>query len=673
MSFSHGETIEPNDFEKIYNEIIAEKPNKMSEKIIFYENEIKLNDEKNRGKFINLSFDQIINSKNIMNNYLFNNMIFEKGNIDKNSIEQDKLKILFSKYIDIFNKSLDKIKEEQKNLLDKNKNESESSARKSVRINDALPNINAQIRFLSKIYYLFQDKAELIEFIEKNILNNEIITKNLDDIKLFLDNKDNFEKKEFSNLKEAKLYIHLFLDINYLKGIIEHAGQNNQYIIKIINQEINNLLYLEQLKNILNIQKNPEIINEICDIIYQIYNISDKVKVLVNECKDKFQYNIEENLNILQLLKYIIIQSEKDDDIINIKPHSLLCKKEIVKINIEEKKDELKELYFYGNNTIKDIYHYLMKNNNSKNVVYYNMNNINEKDEQYKLLNEYDKKIIIKIAKKEIEKNISTLIKDGKLTQKFKDVLKIWFNYFSKGKENMTRKDLAECFNALSDKKPNKFTEERNKIPFFLKLYSDNIHSILLDKFINFFSISITKGKKETVWANIENMKLRNDLSKIPQIKENKYLPRYYLSNETEENKDMNLMEIFKEKYKKSTNKEIYDFMLFLSTNEKLYDYILNNFNYDENMKFSKRQDEYLYNLYIINIIMSIIEDVELKNNKNNKSNKIIVCENDYYLYNSENNINSKNKFFIDFIKNNYSDLIEFTIKNIEKIDELQN
>ena len=83
----------------------------------------------------------------------------------------------------------------------------------------------------------------------------------------------------------------------------------------------------------------------------------------------------------------------------------------------------------------------------------------------------------------------------------------------------MTRKDLAECFNALTDKKQNKFTEENNKIPFFLKIYSDNLQYILLDNFINFFFISIEQGKRETVWKNIENMKLRNDLSKMPQIK----------------------------------------------------------------------------------------------------------------------------------------------------------
>ena len=670
MSYNKGDTIEPNEFEKIYNEIITQKPNKISGEIKKNENKMKLDNEESRGKFLNLCFDNIINSKNIINNYVFNNIIFERGNINKKIIEQDKLKKLFTECKINFDKTIQKLIDKQKKLLEQDKDELKPKT--SVQKKDKLPSINIQIRFLSKIYYLYQDKTDLIKLIETNILKNEILENIVDDTRQFLENKDNFEKREFDSLEEVKLYIHLFLKINYLKETLEYVMQNNHFIIKKINQEIDKILYIEQFRTIFNIQKNPEIINEMCAIIYQIYNISGKLNVLINECKDKFEHSIYENLYILHLLKYIIIQSEKDV-LINIKPHSLLCKKSIIKINIEEKKNEQKELYFFFFITIQDIYHYLMKKNNTKNVVYYNMNNISEKDEQYKSLNEYDKKVVFKISKKEIEKNISTLVKNGHLTQKFIDILKSWFNYFSKGKESMSIMDLVECFNTLSDKKPNKFTKDSYKIRFFLKVYSDNLNSIIIDKFINFFLINITKGNKETVWTNIENMNLRSDLSKIPQIKDKKYLLRYYLSNETEENKDMNLMNIFKEKYKTSTNKEIYDFISFLSTDEKLYNYILNNFNNDENMKFTKRQEEYLYNLYILNIITSIIEDVELNNNKNDKLNEIKVCENEYYLYNSENNIKLKNKFFVDFIKNNYSDLIEFTIKNLEKIDDLQN
>ena len=204
----------------------------------------------------------------------------------------------------------------------------------------------------------------------------------------------------------------------------------------------------------------------------------------------------------------------------NIKQHSLLCKKSIIKINIEENKDQLKDLYFYGNSCIKDIYRNLSKKNNSKNIVYYITNNKSENDEQYKALNEFDKKVILKISKKEIEKNISMLVKDGGLTQKFMDILKSWFKYFSKGKDQMTIPDLVECFNILTNKKTKKFTEKSYKIIFFLKKYSDNLNSIVIDKFINFFYIKTIKGINEDVWMNLQNMNFRSDLSKIPQLKE---------------------------------------------------------------------------------------------------------------------------------------------------------
>ena len=116
------------------------------------------------------------------------------------------------------------------------------------------------------------------------------------------------------------------------------------------------------------------------------------------------------------------------------------------------------------------------------------------------------------------------LLSEKKLTKKFEEVLKNWFNYFSKGKDKMTRTDLAECFNILTKEK--KFSENSNKIYFFLKKNSDNLEFILLDKFINYFYLCISNGDKEKVWKNIENMNLRNDLSQIPQIQEKKFLPR---------------------------------------------------------------------------------------------------------------------------------------------------
>ena len=125
-------------------------------------------------------------------------------------------------------------------------------------------------------------------------------------------------------------------------------------------------------------------------------------------------------------------------------------------------------------------------------------------------------------------------------------------------------------------------------------------------------------------------------------------------------------MDIFKEKYKNSLDIDIYNFLFSLSTDENLYDNILNNFNTDENMKFTKNQEEYITNLYTLNIIKSIFEDVEFFNSENIKLKEIKVCENDYDLYKFEHNKELKNKFFIDFIKSNYLDLIEYAIKNLE-------
>ena len=130
-------------------------------------------------------------------------------------------------------------------------------------------------------------------------------------------------------------------------------------------------------------------------------------------------------------------------------------------------------------------------------------------------------------------------------------------------------------------------------------------------------------------------------------------------------------MNIFKQKYKNSLSKDIYEFIFFLSTEEKMYDYILKNFNTAENMKFSKRKEEYLYNLYIINIIESIFEDVEFKHSNNNNFKEIKNFEKDEGLYNPENNIELKNKFFVEFLRKNYSDLIDYAIKNLEEVNKM--
>ena len=171
------------------------------------------------------------------------------------------------------------------------------------------------------------------------------------------------------------------------------------------------------------------------------------------------------------------------------------------------------------------------------------------------------------------------------------------------------------------------------------------------------------------VWNNIKNMNLRPDLTYIPQViqNQNDSLPRYYLSNNKNE-EDLYLMDIFNEKYKKSFNEEIFDFLCFLSTNEEIYNNVLNNFNSDENMKLTQKYDEYINNLYTLIIIESIFEDIELLNN-NNLPKCDIPLEEYKPFYSKENN-NKKKQFFIDFINYNYTDLIEYATKILENLNK---
>ena len=651
-----------------YNTMLQTKKNKISQYILIQDKEVKLSKEENRAYIINLCFENIIKEPDTPKNYFLANILFENSSISENLFEKDKLSQIYKTFENNFIKIKAKEKKEKEKLSDlfMSQNKPSDSSLKSTNKNEDLQNINLQIRFLSKIYYLYSDKKDMINFTIKEILDDITIEDKNIIIKEFMDNKNNFERKEFATKEEAQFYIRLFLEINS-KNILRYSKENN-FTIEKISKELkhisNDILYIKEFWNIFNIQTNQEIIHEMCAVLYQLYYSVDKdMKELFIRIKDVFQYNIKENRNIISVLKYVINQSEKDF-VVNIKPHYLLCKKIIIKINVEEEKGQENNLYFFGNTSINQIYHYLTENNASKSVIYYTNNEIMEKAKN-KSLNEFEKKAL-KISKKEIENNISVLSKEKKLTERFNEVLKNWFNFFSKGKQKMTRADLAECFNALSGKKKNKFTEKSNKVYFFLKKNSDSLDFILLDNFIKYYYFSITQGNEKDVWMNIENMNLRNDLSEIPKIKDKKLLPRYYLSNEIEEKKDLYLMNIFKEKYKTSLNKDVYDFMFFLSTEEKIYDEILKNYNSDPEMKFNKRQDEYLYNLYIMNIIESIFEDVEYNIIKNKLEYK--VGENDYKLYKPENNIDLKNTFFVEFIKNNYSDLIEYSINNLEKM-----
>ena len=226
-----------------HNGILNTKENKITEYIQLQEkehSELNLDKENIRAYLINLCFDDIIENKNNKKNYFLVNIIFERGSINKNEFSLDKLSKLYKKFTNNFILKKEKEKGMGINIeLDMKKEDSLDSLEKMD-----LPNINLQIRFLSKTYYLYSDKIALIKFIKKEILEEKIIENKSVIIKEFLANKKNFEKEVFKSKEEADFYINLFLELNYLEKRIEYNNQTNLKI-KNLKQNINNILYIK--------------------------------------------------------------------------------------------------------------------------------------------------------------------------------------------------------------------------------------------------------------------------------------------------------------------------------------------------------------------------------------------------------------------------------------------
>ena len=603
----------------------------------------------------------ILNNNTNIKNYLMFIKLDNFYHFKKDLFEKNKIEELYNNFKNI----LLKYKEEQKNKKDKNNNNNQE-IQSDIFKDFSNSEINKILfQFLKILFKIYDNEKELNDF--------------------FIENKDFlglYNKNKFLEFyKEIDEY---FNSLNLLEKIIKELEDNkNQFskeeiefyelllMLYFKKQNIDykeNIPHLDKFLSIFTFQNNEEVINEMINFLFNLFD-SNNIKYLFKKCKDNL-----DNSNIIKLYKYVIEQLEKDY-MFQIKPHYLLCKKNIIPIKIVNNENE-KILNFYGNTTINEINNFLIKNYESQNEYYIVNLNINEKekgnitfDDSYsnKTLNEL-KKNKIEIIKKEI---IQNLFENEKLTENFKNILIKWFKYFSKGNNEMNREQLAECFNKLSGKKNELFTGRSIRIISFLKKYSDNnIHQINIDKFIDFYSnifINNNEKEKQNLIKNLKNMNLRSNLTKIPQEIKNELLPRYYLSNKIEENNDLYLFDILKEKYKNSLNEELFDFISFLSTNEEIYNNVLNNFNSDENQNFTQKYDEYIHNLYILMIIESIFEDVEIFNN--NKIKEIEISLKEYKPFFSLENNDIKKKFFIDFFDKRYSDLIEYASKILEKMN----
>jgi hypothetical protein len=307
--------------------------------------------------------------------------------------------------------------------------------------------------------------------------------------------------------------------------------------------------------------------------------------------------------NIINLCKYIINNSEKNC-ILKIKSLSSLSKKAIFKITNEFNDNRKKDLYFYGNTRINEIINYLnnylkcdddeyftIKFKNDKNII-----SLDEFDSN-KTLNELnndfrkkEKKFEIIITKENFSED-KLLDQNNNLTERFNIILENWFKLFSKDKGEMNLDNIADCFNKLSGKEKPFFTNKSVKIYSFLKidLKKEKYEKIILQEFKTYFQKSC-QDKYSTVKNNIKNMNLAPDLTEKPKEIDNNKIPRYYLSNIVNEYKESYLFKSLFYYFNYSYNEDIFDFMSSLSVNGDIYKNIIEQFNYNNYMKFTQKK-----------------------------------------------------------------------------------
>ena len=229
QNYDYDDEINISLLNKFYIEAMKVEDKRISEFIREHEGDIKFNKEKIRAEIINQCFNNIIDLKNINKNYRLVNILMEKGSINKNLFDKEKLKKIF----EIFKKNYIEQKNKEKEILNKigNSNENNSPTKINIKNNNII-NIKLSKRFLAKTFYLYTDKKDLIKFIIEEILNKDNMEDKSIIIKEFIGNKNNFEIEEFITKEEVQFYIYIFLEINYLEKKIEYINIDNKFMIQ---------------------------------------------------------------------------------------------------------------------------------------------------------------------------------------------------------------------------------------------------------------------------------------------------------------------------------------------------------------------------------------------------------------------------------------------------------
>ena len=556
------------------------------------------------------------------------------------------------------------------------------------------------------------DQLIFYDFVEKYLNNNQNnvmddeINKKKEEIKneLFELISDN-NQKEITK-EQLKLFIQLFFDINKIKTV----GKDDECEI-ISSYNIDEIKGLDNFWNIILRAKDQKILSISINILFKIYKnkYAEKLLEKCNNLINGENTNPEIIEKCLMLLKLIIIESEKDV-LFKPKSHLSLLKKCLIHLplNIKNRNLDLEKTILLGNTTLNDLKiilpnlyemspesatfslseEYLnkikeIKNMKNKQIFEKEIDESNNNNSLYELLS-INNNIIPDLKPEEkinvgIQRKKASLIENGEMNPKLKEILKEWFDKFTKGTGKMDFEASKIYILSVTNVKEDQI---KAKAKVFLEKYDKGDEKYLTEEeFIDFYKNSLNKGNSETVWRNLNKMGIWDNLKKKEEshieYMDNDSLPRYKLGN------DLNFIQnLIKQFYKNPTkNNSLLEFLLYLSTNEHIYNEVLNMYN-EENKdslinKALNDENKYIEQNYIFIIIESILQDLELNMYKNNnifEKNEYKLIQNKYEPFDDEDKDEKKLNFLKNLIKKeNFEKIIKYVNNLLIKIKNIDN
>lgn len=208
------------------------------------------------------------------------------------------------------------------------------------------------------------------------------------------------------------------------------------------------------------------------------------------------------------------------------------------------------------------------------------------------------------------------ILEEGNINPRLLEILNEWFNEYSDNEEKMTREYCSKFIRDVTNSQENIPTNDY-RINFLFETYNLNKESYIpREGFIMFYSESLKSTEKlDTVWDNLSNMGIRNDLRKIGEGLTSKALvskhslARYKLAHNEE---FFETIFSLLNNSNKNLAKKAFEFLCIICTNEKIYESILNAKSKDEFDELIDKENVYKL-VYILQIIESLLEDIEIE------------------------------------------------------------